>query len=647
MRSNYLILFLALTFSFSSIKAADAPFHKGVNLTNWFQVGSAQQIQFSKYSKTDFEQIQSLGCDVVRLPINLHFMTNGAPDYTLDPLFLTFLDEVISWTEELGMNLILDNHTFDSSTDTDPKVGEILLKVWPQMAQHYLNTSTKVFYEVLNEPHGISDVLWNKTQQQVIDTIRTVDTKHTIIVGPASWNSYNNLDEMPAYNDNNLIYTFHFYDPFLFTHQGAGWSDMTDLAGIPFPHDADRMPEYPASMAGHWSKNSYNNYSTEGTVEVVHKLLDIAIAFAVKRNVPIYCGEFGVYDVNSPADDRAYWYGAVSNYLEANNVAWTIWDYHGGFGLFNKNSNGMFYHDLNVPVCDALGLTAPAQTPFVAKPDSTGFEVFSDYMGKDINNASYANGDLSFYSANNPNNGKYCIQWSGATQYQSIVFDFKPDKDLSKLVDTGYALDMIIRGTDPNGSLDIRFVDTKTGDGDHPWRNRIIANKAMVEWDGQWQHLHVSLSDFKEHGSWDNAWYNPEGLFDWTAVDKLEIVTEAQSMSKDGVFGFDNIFITDQDTATVKYFESPVDTTGNGVIDLKIKFVAVTNDFNRSLITLKSEPENSVTFQLVYQTGRIEKFGRFEGSYQISTNDLPTGIYVIWMKSDNKIQTQKLAIRRN
>src|SRR5262245_48454782 len=77
---------------------AQVPFSKGVNLTSWFQASSAQQIQFSKFTRKDFERIKSLGCDVIRLPINLHAMTNGEPDYTLDPLFLSFLDQAVTWS---------------------------------------------------------------------------------------------------------------------------------------------------------------------------------------------------------------------------------------------------------------------------------------------------------------------------------------------------------------------------------------------------------------------------------------------------------------------------------------------------------------------------------------------------------------------
>ena len=187
---RYLLTLLASVIWVVSLPAQEVPFNRGLNLTNWFQVGSAQQIQFTRYTREDFEQIKSLGCDVVRLPINLHFMTNGAPNYTVDPLFYEFLDLVIDWTEELDIHLILDNHTFDPAESTDPAVGDILKIVWPQLAARYRDRSEKLYYEVLNEPHGIEAEVWNTIQGEVIDAIREVDTKHTIIVGGNNFNSY-------------------------------------------------------------------------------------------------------------------------------------------------------------------------------------------------------------------------------------------------------------------------------------------------------------------------------------------------------------------------------------------------------------------------------------------------------------------------
>ncbi len=427
---------IAVLILLPAVSMGQAPFSRGVNLTNWFQTAGPHQIQFTKYTKQDFENIKSLGCDVIRLPINLHAMTSGTPDYTIDTLFLGFLDQAVNWAEDLELNLIIDNHTFDPSQSTDPEIGNILNKVWKQLADHYKNRSKLIFYEVLNEPHGISDESWGAIQQDVINTIREVDTIHTIVVGGSGFNSYNNLSEIPEYNDDNLLYTFHFYDPFVFTHQGASWvtPSMVPLAGVPFPYREQDMPACPESIKGSWIESALNDYPNTGNVDFVRKLIDIAVAFRESRKVNIFCGEFGVYIPNSNPADRNYWYKEVRTYLEEKDIPWTSWDYHGGFGIFKPNTAGRFNYDLNLPLLEALGLNIPEQQTWNPEPDSTGFSIFTDYIATHINEAGYANGgDIDYYSNELPHNGNYALEWSGSDQYGMVGFDFVPDKDLSVL----------------------------------------------------------------------------------------------------------------------------------------------------------------------------------------------------------------------
>ncbi|NJK98609.1 MAG: glycoside hydrolase family 5 protein [Bacteroidales bacterium] len=473
-------------------------FNRGVNITNWFQAGSARQIQFSKFTRQDFTQIKSLGCDVVRLPINLHFMTLGAPNYTLDPLFLEFLDQVVDWAEELQINLILDNHTFDPQTNTDPNVGTILVKVWKQMAEHYKDRSEYILYEILNEPHGITTTQWGQIQQNAIDAIRQVDNRHTIIVGASGYNSYNEMKNLPAYSDTKLIYTFHFYDPFIFTHQGASWNtpSMVPLAGVPFPYSSSTMPACPAALKGSWVESAMNNYANDGTVAKVKQLIDIAVDFKNTRNATIFCGEFGVYIPNSNNADRVYWYEVVRKYLEEKGIPWTIWDYTGGFGIFKKGSDELFEHDLNTPLLTSLGFNVPEQKPFVLKADSIGFPIYTDIIGKNILESG-SNGTVDFYNASKPNNDKYCLYWTNAAQYNAIGFNFKPDKDLSKLVSEGYALDFIIRGTAPGTKFDIRFwIPKPTDPADHPWRMRVSIDDNTATWNRYWQHVRIPPVEF-------------------------------------------------------------------------------------------------------------------------------------------------------
>ena len=327
----------------SSVSAAEVPFKKGFNFAEWLQKSTATQIQFTRFTKQDFINVKNMGCDHIRLPIHLFNMSGDAPDYTIDPLFFFFLDQIIDWAEELQLHLILDNHSFDPSIDTSPAILDQLIAVWKQMAAHYKDRSTLVYYEVLNEPHGINDDTWNDMQQSVIDAIRSIDDKHTIIVGPAGWNGYDNLHYMPEYADDNLIYTFHFYDPFLFTHQGATWVDPAiDIAGVPYPYDPIRMPDLPTKLIGTWIADIYNRYNLEATYGWVKNQIDIAVDFMNQRNVPLWCGEFGAFIPNSTTEDRARWLQIVRSYFEENGIAWSMWEFSSGFGIFEPGSNGLF-----------------------------------------------------------------------------------------------------------------------------------------------------------------------------------------------------------------------------------------------------------------------------------------------------------------
>ena len=617
MRKSLLILFILTV----TIYSQETPFHKGVNLTNWFQASNPQSIQFNKFTKKDLERIKSLGADVIRLPINLQGMTEGSSDYDLNPLFEYMLDQAIDWAEDLHISLILDNHVTESiSTAIEPS----LIKMWSNVAERYKNRSNYIYYEILNEPHGISDQQWNKIQLDVLNSIRAIDTIHTIIVGPANWNSYNNLSAMPVYADTNLIYTFHFYDPFVFTHQGASWTDpsMVSLKGVPFPYNSVSMPACPAELKGTWIESNLNNYSKDGTENNVYKLIDIADKFQKNRKVKIYCGEFGVYMENAADSNRIYWYGIARQYLELKNIAWTTWDYQGGFGLFKKGSNELFDYDLNIPLLNALGFNIPEQHQYELKPDSAGFDIYIDYIGENI--LGYGSGTSDFWNMENPEGGEFSIYWTAASQYNTISFIFKPVKDLSRLVTEDYNVDLYIKGNSAV-PLDIRFIDTKESETDHPWRMRYTLDASNVSYNSAWQHIKIPLKDFREQGSWDNAWYNPEGKFDWSKIDRFEIDSEYGNMGS-AEFWFDNISIVNNKSLFAQNSNSKEMT-----FELQQNYP---NPFNpATTIEYKIAEKSFITIKVYDLLGReaadLVSGEKNPGSYNVVFNgaNLSSGIY--------------------
>ena len=74
----------------------------------------------------------------------------------------------------------------------------------------------------------------------------------------------------------------------------------------------------------------------------------------------------------------------------------------------------------------------------------------------------------------------------------------------------------------------------------------ITIDETVTSWDNKWHQVTVPLSDLQEKGSWDNAWFNPENKFDWSAVDRFEIVAEQNALT--GIeFFFDDIEVSGED----------------------------------------------------------------------------------------------------
>ncbi len=641
-------LLMALLQSVPGGLYAQVLFQRGVNLTNWFQSASASQIQFNRFTKKDFQDIKSLGCDVIRLPINLHAMTSGAPDYTLDPLFLSFLDQAVDWAEELDIHLILDNHTFDPSAPTDPAIGPVLVKVWSQMADHYKERSDHIYYEVLNEPHDISDATWGSIQQSVIDAIRAYDTSHFIIVGGANYNNYNNLSILPSYTDTRLIYTFHFYDPFLFTHQGAGWTSpsLVPLSGVPFPYRSNAMPAVPNSLKGTWVENAMNGYPAEGTVAKVKQQLDVAVNFGKQRQVPVFCGEFGVHIPNSNNEDRVTWYAAVRNYLNENEIPWTIWDYRGGFGLFEKDSYELFDYDLNIPLLEALGFVVPDQHTYPTGPLTNGFQVYDDFMADGVfDDSTPTAGTLNFYSDDSPKEGDQCIYWTGVGQYDAIGFDFKPNLNLSLMPENDYTLQFWVRGNTTGAMFDIRFMDTKTGDSDHPWRMGKTIDNTFAPWDGEWHQVNIPLKSLEEKGAWDNGWFNPEGKFDWSKIDRLEIVPEYQSLT--GIsFSFDDIRVSGNEITVITSVEEKgagqeLTIYPNPVVDYTLIRYRVGYPAAGQLYVYNQAGQVVKTFETLPEEGVHEIFWPREDK---DGYRLPDGLYFLQRATQTRVQTVKLIL---
>jgi endoglucanase len=322
-------------------KKAMAELNRGYNLTNWLE-----SERFDGSFAFDHEYVAHLsknGFLGVRLPIDLDLYVTGVSaegdEIEVHPDLWTVLDTFDQWTREYGLSLTIDYHQYDHSFSFGDAAGvQQAILLWKAVAAHFAdNVRGDLYYELLNEPElstGASSALpassWTPIAEEMIAAIRGQDTSHTIIFGDVNWYGIAELSQREPLSDDNIVYAFHSYEPFIFTHQGADWAQMATTHDIPFPYSAERWSEYSSDFGltgaePAWIWDQFRNYYRDGTVEAVWNRIAVAKAWAVKHGVPVICNEFGAYERRSRLEDRVAYYDAMIGTFEELEIPWQHW----------------------------------------------------------------------------------------------------------------------------------------------------------------------------------------------------------------------------------------------------------------------------------------------------------------------------------
>ena len=350
--------------------------NKGVSFTNWLEENRKFNGKF-QVGKNDIKILSENGFKAIRLPIDLDKYTLNRDEFVKDTsgktalkidsdTLFTVLDSFVEWTREYNMSLTIDYHEYDNSynaTSASNKRYQVMMaEVWKAVAAHYAtNDREDIFYELLNEPDmsngKVTAAQWTETAQGIIDSIRTVDKKHTLLFGDVEWYSITKLAGRTPFADTNIVYVIHSYEPFVFTHQGASWSETKDLKNIPFPYDKTKWPEYSSelglsSTTPSWVKSNVLNYYKTGNKETMLNTIYTAKAWAVKNKVPVIINEFGAYNLKSTAQDRLNYLTAMREICDTLQIPWTHWGYTGGFEVIKGSK-------LVEGLDKAMGLTKP------------------------------------------------------------------------------------------------------------------------------------------------------------------------------------------------------------------------------------------------------------------------------------------------
>lgn len=374
-----LLLLLSTLSAFSQTTAFEknATLGRGINLGNMFEAPT-ETAWGNPFKDEYIERIANLGFNHIRVPICWETDNRSLtePPYTIQPAFLARIKHVVDLALQHHLQVIINMHHHDELMNDPDGQKARFVSMWKQITQYFSGYSDSLLFELLNEPHGdLTAEKWNNLLTEGIQAIRESDSTRFILVGVAEYGGLGGLSQLQLPADDRLILTIHYYSPFSFTHQGAGWVDNSDQ----------------------WLGTKW--LDTESERQTVQSEFSAAIQYSKDHNIPIHIGEFGAYS-KADLESRTRWTTYLGRYFESQGFSWAYWEFSSGFGIYNPTTKNYVQE-----LVDALLHTPlPDPMPVIRKEIiKTGFDSGSSTEGWHLYNKAGAS------SAGNVSNGEYTI----------------------------------------------------------------------------------------------------------------------------------------------------------------------------------------------------------------------------------------------
>ncbi len=342
---------------------------KGVNLIGWFNDGADPAVYETRFTEEVLAELKAEGFTYIRIPIGRTILFQETNPSELKPMNAEYLDRAIQMAIDAGLAVMLDgmhaDNFFERRIVTEAGFENKFIRYWEALVNRYKKyAADDLYFELYNEPYirtdstlWVPDNWWAKTQEKIVVALRKITTDHYLIL-TGNRGFIKGLKAAPPLKGKNLIYNFHFYDPYLFTHQGSmtsGWDHIEFASNVPYPSN----PELVAPLI-----NATNDYQLKGflttygnqriTRDSLDRWLSDAFEWGRMNNVQLICNEFGTVQHAPPGDSRVRYFQDVRTILEKYKIGWGIWEFDLQFGIKNKRSgtSGLLDPELK----EALGL---------------------------------------------------------------------------------------------------------------------------------------------------------------------------------------------------------------------------------------------------------------------------------------------------
>ena len=251
-------------------------------------------------------------------------MIGPAPDYKIDETWLNRVYEVVQFAHNAGLNVIInthhdENHGVDNTyqwldiknaatnSTLNAQIKEEIKAVWTQIANKFKDCGDWLIFESFNELNdggwGWSEAfradptkqcnILNEWNQVFVDAVRATGgnnaTRWLGVPTYAANPSFEQYAKLPTDSANKIMLSVHFYDPSSYT--------------LGYDSDGDGKADSMYMQWGH--TGAAGKKASDSDEDHVKEVFNNLFTKYVKKNIPVYVGEFGC-SMRAKSDTRAW-----------------------------------------------------------------------------------------------------------------------------------------------------------------------------------------------------------------------------------------------------------------------------------------------------------------------------------------------------
>lgn len=215
---------------------------------------------------------------------------------------------------------------------------ERFFALWGEEFHHY--APNRLVLETLNEPRlerlraaprtdgaPRAGLAWPELQLRLLASLRRAVPHHMLVAVGEGMSSAQGLMALPPLSDDRLIYAVHDYDPYLFTHQGADWTELKDMHGVRYPSShnpcavqSQAIPSTHRSVFDDYCRRDWN-------IEQARQRAKRLANWARDRHAQLWLSEFGAYPAHNLGGDVADYLHDMRQAYEEQDIGWCAWEY--------------------------------------------------------------------------------------------------------------------------------------------------------------------------------------------------------------------------------------------------------------------------------------------------------------------------------